>query len=250
MENFEATQELIFARNDIIANKLDKIGPDMRARLEQIASDNRAKQDTLGPAAAAAMNNTMWTAITISIIALIFGGIIGLFLARSITRPITSMTDAMARLVLRNSLFWGRGKASALTIPWATYTEPEVAHVGLTPKRADELGIDIDTFAFEFDHLDRAILDGETEGFFKVHVRKGKDEIVGATMVSAHAGESIGEVALAMQAGAGLGTLASTIHPYPTQAEAIKRVADAWSRTRLTPTVARIFAWLLRRQRS
>jgi len=162
----------------------------------------------------------------------------------------THAADAMARLVLRNSLFWGRGKVSSLTIPWATYTDPEIAHVGLTAERAAEQGIAIDTFAIQLDDLDRAILDGETEGFFKVHVARGKDAILGATFVGAHAGESIGEVALAMQAGAGLGTLANTVHPYPTQAEAIKRAADAWSRTRLTPTVAKIFAWLLRRQRS
>ena len=93
--------------------------------------------------------------------------------------------------------------------------------------------------------MDRAILDGEDEGFIKVHVKEGTDRILGATLVARHAGETLTELTLAITAGIGLGTIAGTIHPYPTQAECIKRVADAFSRTRLTPTVKRLFAkWL------
>ncbi len=161
----------------------------------------------------------------------------------------THAADAMARVVLRNALFWGRAKASALTIPWVTYTDPELAHVGLTPAEADERGVAVDTFEVPMADVHRAQLDGEIEGFFKVHVKRGSDQIVGATLVSSHAGETIAGIALAMQAGAGLGALANTIHSYPTQAEALKRAADAWSRTRLTPTVASIFKRLLRWQR-
>ena len=95
------------------------------------------------------------------------------------------------------------------------------------------------------DDVDRAILEGDDEGFLKVHVKKGSDEILGATLVSRHAGESISEITLAMTAGVGLGVLAKTIHPYPTQAEVIKRAADAYNRTRLTPTVKSIFEKLL-----
>ena len=97
------------------------------------------------------------------------------------------------------------------------------------------------TFIQEFDEVDRAILDGETDGCVKVHVRKGTDKILGATIVARHAGDMIGELTLAMVAGAGLGTLANTIHPYPTQAEAIKKVGDAYNRTRLTPFVKGLF---------
>jgi pyruvate/2-oxoglutarate dehydrogenase complex dihydrolipoamide dehydrogenase (E3) component len=95
------------------------------------------------------------------------------------------------------------------------------------------------------EHVDRAILDGETDGFVKVHLRNGTDRILGATVVAAHAGEMISEITLAMVGRLGLGTIANTIHPYPTQAEAIKKVADAYNRTRLTPFVKRLFErWL------
>ena len=98
--------------------------------------------------------------------------------------------------------------------------------------------------------MDRAILDGETDGFGKVHVREGTDQILGATVVAHHAGEMISELTLAMVGGLGLRTLARTIHPYPTQAEAIKKVADAYNRTRLTPFVKRLFkTWLDWRRR-
>ncbi len=157
----------------------------------------------------------------------------------------THAADAMARIVLQNALFLGRAKTSALTIPWCTYTDPEVAHVGLYPHDADQAGLHCDTFQVALSEVDRAILDGQTDGFVKVHVRKGTDRILGATVVAAHAGDIISELTLAMTGGIGLKQIAKTIHPYPTQAEAIKRVADAYSRTRLTPFVQRIFhRWL------
>ena len=159
----------------------------------------------------------------------------------------THAADAMARTVLRNALFLGRGKASALVIPWCTYTDPEIAHVGLYEREANEKGIAIQTFVQELRDVDRAILDGQTNGFVKIHVRKGSDKILGATVVAGHAGDLISEITLAMVGGLGLGTLAQTIHPYPTQAEAIKKTADAYNRTRLTGFVKslfqRWFAW-------
>jgi pyruvate/2-oxoglutarate dehydrogenase complex dihydrolipoamide dehydrogenase (E3) component len=157
----------------------------------------------------------------------------------------THAADAMARIAIQNALFFGRAKASALTIPWCTYTDPEVAHVGLYEDEAKAQGIPIQTFTQEMAHVDRAILDGDTDGFVKVHVRGGTDTIVGATIVARHAGEMISELTLAMVGRLGLSTLAKTIHPYPTQAEAIKRVADAYNRTRLMPRVKRLFErWL------
>jgi pyruvate/2-oxoglutarate dehydrogenase complex dihydrolipoamide dehydrogenase (E3) component len=161
----------------------------------------------------------------------------------------THTADASARIVLQNALFYGRKKLSALTIPWCTYTDPEIGHVGLSPREAEQQGIEIETFTQELAHVDRAILDGETEGFVKVHVKKGTPEIVGATVVAAHAGDLIGELSLAMTNGIGLNKIASTIHCYPTQAEAIKRVGDAYNRTRLTPFVAKLFKKLLAWQR-
>ena len=159
----------------------------------------------------------------------------------------THAADFMARIVIQNALFKGRAKASSLIIPWATYTAPEIAHVGLYEKDATAQGIEVDTFTQEMSKVDRAILDGETEGFVRVHVRKGTDEIVGATVVAAHAGDLIGELTLAMKGKLGLKMIGAAIHPYPTQAEAIRRVGDLYNRTRLTSFVKglmqRWFAW-------
>ena len=163
----------------------------------------------------------------------------------------THAADAMARIVLRNALFFdrlfiGRARMSQLVIPWCTYTDPEVAHVGLTTRQAQERGLSIETFRQDLAEADRAVLDGETEGFALVHVRKGTDHIVGATMVAAHAGEMIGEVVLAMSRRLGLSTLSQTIHCYPTQAEVWRRLGDAYERSRLTPRVASFLRTILR----
>ncbi|MDH5637145.1 MAG: mercuric reductase [Nitrospinota bacterium] len=157
----------------------------------------------------------------------------------------THAADAAARIVLKNALFRGRARLSALNMPWATYTEPEIAHVGMYEHDAREQGIETSVYKVEMSGNDRAIADGEDEGFVKVVVKKGSDKIVGATIVAAHAGEMISEISVAMSAGMGLGGLANVIHPYPTQAEAIKRVADAYNKTRLTPFVKKIFRWWL-----
>ena len=157
----------------------------------------------------------------------------------------THAADFMARIVIQNALFKGRAKASSLIIPWATYTSPEVAHVGLYATDANEKGIAVDTYTVELSKVDRAILDGETEGFVRVHVRKGTDEIIGATVIAAHAGELIGELTLAMKGKLGLKTIGGTIHPYPTHAEAIRRTGDLYNRTRLTPFVKKLMnRWL------
>ncbi len=157
----------------------------------------------------------------------------------------THMADAAARIVIQNTLFLGRKKLSAVHVPWCTYTDPEIAHVGLSARDAEQRGIAVDTFSTPLASVDRAIADGEEEGFVKIHVRRGSDRIVGATIVARHAGEMLSEVTLAMAAGVGLGTIASVVHPYPTQAEAIRKTADAYNRTRLTPTVKELFQrWL------
>jgi pyruvate/2-oxoglutarate dehydrogenase complex dihydrolipoamide dehydrogenase (E3) component len=117
--------------------------------------------------------------------------------------------------------------------------------VGLYERDARQKGIEMDTFIRPFEEVDRAVADGEEEGFVKVHVKKGTDKILGATIVARHAGEMISEITLAMVGNMGLKTLANVIHTYPTQAEAIKHVADAYNRTRLTPFVKKLFnRWL------
>ncbi|MEG4840650.1 mercuric reductase [Microcoleus sp. B9-D4] len=157
----------------------------------------------------------------------------------------THAADFAARIVIQNTLFFGRKKLSALTIPWCTYTNPEIARVGIGEHEAKEKGIDIDTFLIPFSQVDRAIIDGEEEGFVKIHVKKGSDKILGATIVARHAGDMISEITLAMVNNIGLGKIASTIHPYPTQADAIRKAGDAYNRTRLTPFVKNLFnRWL------
>ena len=157
----------------------------------------------------------------------------------------THHADFQARLALQNALFLGRAKARALTVPRVTYTDPELAHVGLSERDAAARGIAIRTFVQPFGEVDRALLDGDDDGFVKVHVRAGGDTIVGATLVGRHAGELVSEVTLAIVQGVGLGKLARTMHPYPTQAEAIRKLGDAYTRTRLTPFVKRLFTrWL------
>jgi pyruvate/2-oxoglutarate dehydrogenase complex dihydrolipoamide dehydrogenase (E3) component len=157
----------------------------------------------------------------------------------------THLADASARIVIQNALFWGRKKLSALTIPWCTYTDPEVAHVGISEAEADKQGIPIQTFIKPLREVDRAVVDGETEGMVKIHLKRGSDKILGATIVARHAGEMISEITLAMVGKIGLGSLAAIIHPYPTQAEAIRQAGDLYNRTRLTPFVKKLFTRFL-----
>lgn len=150
----------------------------------------------------------------------------------------THVADFLARIVIQNSLFaigpFGKKKASDLIIPWATYTSPEIAHVGMYEQDAKDAGIDIDTYIQHFDEVDRAILEGEEEGFVRIHTKKGTDKIIGATIVAKNAGDMISEITVAMNNNVGLGAIANAIHPYPTQAEAIRKLGDQYNRTRLT----------------
>ncbi|KAJ1445970.1 mercuric reductase [Pelagophyceae sp. CCMP2097] len=143
----------------------------------------------------------------------------------------THVAGAMASAVVQNSLFGGNVKFSELLIPWCTFTEPEVAHVGLYERDFSALGLECDTYAATLAHVDRAILEGDDEGFVKIHCKKGTDEILGATIVAAHAGEMISELTLAIQAKVGLGFLGRVIHPYPTVAEAIQSCGVSYNRS-------------------
>ena len=160
----------------------------------------------------------------------------------------THAADAAARIVIKNTLFspfgLGRSKLSSLVMPWVTYSDPEIAHVGMYEHEAQEQGIKVNTIKILMSNVDRAIADGETEGFVKIHHPKGSDKILGATIVAPHAGEMISEVTTAMVNEVGLNGLSSVIHPYPTQAEGIKKAADAYRRTLLTPTSKKILGLL------
>lgn len=148
----------------------------------------------------------------------------------------THAADALARIALQNALFFGRKRQGALVVPWCTYTDPEIAQVGATAGPQ--------TFTVRLEEVDRAILDGETEGFARVHADE-RGRILGATIVARHAGEMIGEVSLAMTKQLTLADLARTIHPYPTQAEAWKKLGDAYMRTKLTPRARRLLGAVL-----
>lgn len=161
----------------------------------------------------------------------------------------THVADFMARMVVRNALFFGRDKFSSLLLPWATYTEPEVAHVGLYEDDLKERQIKYDVYRKDMEHNDRALCDSETSGFVKVLTKKGTDVIVGATIVGSHAGDLISEITVAMANNVGLGKLAYCIHPYPTQAEAIRQCGDLFNRTRLTPFIKSIFRGLMKARR-
>ncbi len=159
----------------------------------------------------------------------------------------THIAEAAAKIVIQNALFIKSKKHKSMIIPWCTYTDPEIAHVGMYEKDAQEKGIAVDTFVHYYKDVDRAILDGEDVGFVKVHVKKGKDKILGATIVARHAGEMISEFTLAMVAGKGLKTLANLIHPYPTQTDAIKRDCAQYYIQKFSPYLKKLltrwFAW-------
>ncbi len=165
----------------------------------------------------------------------------------------THAAHAHASIAVQNALFgsllpppFGRARASRLVMPWCTYTSPEIAHVGMYEGDARQRGIEVDTITVPLSEVDRALLDGEDEGFLRVHLKKSTDRVLGATLVAEHAGEMIGELCLAITTGIGLGKIAATIHPYPTQGEVIRRVADVWRRTKLTPRVRRVTQTILR----
>ena len=156
----------------------------------------------------------------------------------------THVADAQARLAVANALFFGigGGRTRTLVVPRVTYTDPEVAHVGMTVEDASAQGIRIDTIQVRLEDSDRARLDGELQGFLKVHVAAGTDRIVGATLVASHAGEMIGEMTVAITNGVGLGGVGKSIHPYPTQAEVFRRAADVWRKRAFTSRARRFFA--------
>ncbi len=160
----------------------------------------------------------------------------------------THAADAAARIVIKNTLFspfgLGRSKLSSLVMPWVTYTDPEIAHVGISEQQAKDKGLNVETIKIPFSSVDRAIADGEEFGFLKIHHKKGSDEILGATIVARHAGEMISEVTTAIVGKLGLNKLSGVIHPYPTQAEAIKKAADAYRRTLLTENTKRLLGFL------
>ena len=163
----------------------------------------------------------------------------------------THSADYQARIVVRNILIpWFKSKADYTWVPWVTYTDPEIAHCGLTEDEAKKKSVAYEVFRYDWDDLDRAITDSETAGFIKVLTAAGKDKILGATVAGVHAGEVMHEVLVAAKHGIGLSKLSGTIHAYPTLSSSVQRVADSFQKTRLTSTVAGVFKWLYARRRA
>ncbi len=167
----------------------------------------------------------------------------------------THFAEYQARIVIRNTLlprFLGilHGKSEGFVLPWTTFTEPEAARVGLNEKEARQRRIPYDLYRYDFSELDRAILDAADTGFVKVLTARGKDRILGATLVGEGAGEMVHEFVVTMKNGIGLGALSNTIHVYPTISQAVQRVGDAYQRTRLTDRARKLFSWLYARRRA
>jgi pyruvate/2-oxoglutarate dehydrogenase complex dihydrolipoamide dehydrogenase (E3) component len=173
------------------------------------------------------------------------GDVIGRFL-------FTHMADAQARVIVRNILVpfqFLRQKMDYSVVPWCTYTDPEVAHVGLGEKEAKQKNVDYDLFVVPLEDVDRAVVESEDAGFVKVVTAKDSDKILGATIIGPHAGDLLHEFVLAMKAGIGLGAVGSTIHAYPTFAELARKAGDKYNKTRLTPRAKKVFSWLYERAR-
>ena len=162
-------------------------------------------------------------------------------------RQFTHNADAHARIVVQNALFAPTASTAKLIIPHCTYTHPEVAHVGQTQSELEKSGTLFDLYRVEFGELDRGVAEGDQDGFVEVLTAKGRDEILGATILGHDAGEQIASLCVAMANGLGLGALGKTILPYPTRGEYLRRLADSYNRTRLTPPAKRLmelwFRW-------
>lgn len=159
----------------------------------------------------------------------------------------THAADITARVAVQNALFFRRTRESSLTIPWCTYTEPEIAHIGHTAESAARAGILAKTLTLPMAEVHRAVMDGDTAGFVRVHFKAGSGKILGATIVAGNAGDIISQFSMAMKHGIRMKKLGASISPYPTQAEAVKRMGDLYNRARLTSGVRtlaeRFMAW-------
>lgn len=155
----------------------------------------------------------------------------------------THAADAQARAVVRNALFCGRERGMRRVLPRCIYTAPEVARVGLTEDEVHAARPAIHTLALPLSEIDRAVIDGNTDGFMTIHLRRGSDRILGATLVCDYAGELIGEIAFAMERGIGLVGLGQAVRPYPTLGEGVRKLADQYQRQRLTPFAKRALSF-------
>lgn len=151
----------------------------------------------------------------------------------------THMSGHMAKVAVTNAILKMPATIDSDHVPWATYTEPELAHVGARESDLEESDVSHRTYRFPFSKLDRAITEGETEGLIKVHVKDLTGKILGASVLGAHAGELITSFAIAMRNGVTLRNIGDTIHPYPAWGEGVRRVADQWYVQKQSPAITR-----------
>jgi pyruvate/2-oxoglutarate dehydrogenase complex dihydrolipoamide dehydrogenase (E3) component len=140
----------------------------------------------------------------------------------------THMCEHMAKVATSNALIKIPMKIDKKHVPWVTYTNPELGHVGATEKQLNDAGESFEVYRFPFSKIDRAITDGNTTGLIKVYAKKWSGKILGASILGAHAGEMISEYALAMRNGVSIRAFADTIHPYPSYGLGARRAADQW----------------------
>jgi pyruvate/2-oxoglutarate dehydrogenase complex dihydrolipoamide dehydrogenase (E3) component len=146
-----------------------------------------------------------------------------------LSHKLANTAAASARIALHNALFRGRKRGSSFTLSWCTYTDPEIAHVGLSETDAERKKLKIVTHTRLFSEVDRGIIDGEEDGFIRIYAKKRSDKIVGATVVARHAGEMVNELTMAMVGKVGLKKMSDVVRPYPTQADAVRQIADIYN---------------------
>jgi pyruvate/2-oxoglutarate dehydrogenase complex dihydrolipoamide dehydrogenase (E3) component len=156
----------------------------------------------------------------------------------------THMSNHMAKIAVTNALLKMPSTIDAKHVPWVTYSDPELAHVGATPRELDDAGTSYETYRFPYSKLDRAITEGETTGLIKVHAKSLTGTILGASVLGARAGELITSFTLAMRNGVTLRNIGDTIHPYPAWGEGVRRVADQWFVQKQSPTFTKVLQTL------
>ena len=166
----------------------------------------------------------------------------GIYAAGDVTGrfAFTHMSEHMAKVAVMNALLKAPVKIDAAHLPWTTYADPELAHVGATEETLRKSGATFETLRFPYDRIDRAITERETYGLIKVHARPRSGKILGASILGARAGDLICELALAMRRGVALRHISDAIHPYPSYGLGVRRAADQWYIQRYSPVFVRI----------
>ena len=154
----------------------------------------------------------------------------------------THSADFQARIAVRNMFLGDTSRLSSLLIPWCTYTEPEIAHVGKYEAELATEGVEFESFVRQLGDVDRCMCDGVKAGFVKITVRAGTDEIVGATICGPNAGDMISELTICMQYGITVPMIAGTIHPYPTTQESIRQACLGYNKYYKNPAGAPLLA--------